>query len=721
MKDALLVTGGCGYIGSHTANRLLERGGRVVVVDDLSTGHHEVARFFERVYGPNQFAFEHVSLLDGDALKASLERHEIRGVVDFAAKCLVEESQREPEAYFETNIVGFQNLLACTPGIPVVKSSTCAVYGELNSDQVPVSETYLDSRLSDDPPRAPGLLPGNVDLETLVGWFEEKVGRGSNYALTERDRARLLLPTSVYGVTKAMDELILEKVRERRSSSVLRYFNVIGAEPLGLLGEDHRPETHLLPLVIEVALGRRDKIVVFGDDYETPDGTAVRDYLYVEDLAEAHIRCIDRLTDEGTGCTLNLGTGVGHSVREIVDAVRKATGHEIPEHLAGRRSGDPSALYAEANAAKKEIGWEASASLEQSVETAWNWHRTNPAGYRAVHERRFNPFWGRWMNIATGRGDRPWHGERESLESEDAPSYDPDCYLCPGNQRASGERNPDYRGVWSFVNDFPALEPNIYEPEESTRPYVTSASRGVCEVINYHHDHSIRMSTMDPSEVEAVIEAWAASYERIGGMPDVRYVLISENRGTVMGNSMPHSHGQIFGYTQIPDLMVVPQVTAFREQGCFVCHANEMEVGDGRRVLTSNDSWIAYVPFAAQLPYDVILAPRDHIPQLLALSKDGRRCLAEILQSTLQGLDKLFDRPYHYSLALTQQPTDDSDVDFHMQVHIASLLRGPGVRKHVVGSDVFGEVINPMDPNHAAAAIRYGMKRAATAADPRAW
>ena len=184
-----------------------------------------------------------------------------------------------------------------------------------------------------------------------------------------------------------------------------------------------------------------------------------------------------------------------------------------------------------------------------------------------------------------------------------------------------------------------------------------------------------------------------------------------------MGNSQLHPHGQVYAYGDVPDLMVEAQIRMFgeyRDRGggaCFVCDVNRLEVEDGRRVVAANDAFVAYVPFAAQFPYDVMIVPLVHAGSLLELDTAARRDLGEIVREVLGGLDRLFDVPYHYSRALIQAPTDGTDYGYHMQVHITSLLRDPGIRKHVVGADIFGRIINPSDPNHSAARIRHAIRR----------
>ena len=718
MEHAVLVTGGAGYIGSHAVRRLLEDHRRVVVLDDLSTGNREVVTLFEQVYGPEQFCFEHVSLLDRDALACVFERHEFCGIIDFAAKILVGESQTAPRLYFDHNVVAFQNLLDIASGLPLVKSSTAAIYGEPRAEHLPLKEDYPQRWIAAGGFDHSQLMPAAVNFDTLLKWCEKH----SAFKLCERDIAMLKIPLNVYGITKMMGERMLHYTEQRTGAPyvVLRYFNTAGADPSRLIGEDHAPETHLIPLILQVALGQRDKLVLFGDDYATPDGTAVRDYLSVVELADAHIKSLDGLLQGGPSATYNLGMGYGWSVKEIVEAARDITGHAIPTAIGARRQGDPATLIADPRRIRRELGWVAQESLREIIDSAWHWHRLHPHGYRVVQEERFNPFWNRWVNIAAHRRDRPWHGETQEMDEVADRAYHPDCYLCPGNARARGDENPNYEGVWTFENDFPALELDAYQTREQLGPYASRTCRGTCEVVVYSRDHAQRLSTLSLAEFVRVIDAWAEIYARLGKKAEIAYPLIFENRGAVMGNSQPHPHGQVYAYGDIPDLMVKPQLAQFashreRTGRCFVCDANRIESQDGRRVVSDRPHALGYVPYAAQFPYDVIITPKAHAPSLLDLQAAQRRDLATVVRDVLRGLDRLFNAPYHYTLALMQAPTNGIDYGYHMQIHITSLLRGPGLRKHVVGADIFGNLINPSDPNTTAEEIRWAMRKATVA------
>lgn len=325
----ILVTGGAGYIGSHTVLRLAEDGHQVVVFDNLSAGHRAAVSSFELIEG---------DLLDLPLLTKTLREHQIEGVIHFAAFALVGESVQNPAKYYRNNIVGTLNLLDAMRTADVsriVFSSTCATYGIPATS--PIDETF---------PQA---------------------------------------PINPYGFTKLCIEQALDDYAAAYGMgyAALRYFNAAGASTRADIGEDHDPESHLIPIVLQVALGQREKISIFGDDYPTPDGTCIRDYIHVDDLAEAHLLALQRIGPDSR-LKLNLGSTYGSSVREVIDACREVTGAEIPEEIAPRREGDPPALVANATRAEEILGWKAQyTEIRQIVETAWRWHRAHPNGYRA--------------------------------------------------------------------------------------------------------------------------------------------------------------------------------------------------------------------------------------------------------------------------------------------------------------------------------------------------
>ena len=327
----VLVTGGAGYIGSHAARALARRGHEVVIYDNLSTGHRELASGFD--------------LVEGNVGDASTFARALRGmdaVMHFAAHSLVSESVQNPRKYFENNVRdGLVLLNTCLQsGVNrLIFSSTAAVYG--NPAEVPIQE---------DAPKAPVNAYGRSKLS-----FE--------YAMQSYDTA--------YGL---------------RFIS-LRYFNAAGSEDSGEIGELHDPETHLIPTALQTATGARLELQIFGNDYDTPDGTCVRDYIHVEDLAEAHVLALEHLAGGGESHILNLGTGNGHTVKEVVNTIERVIGRELPKRIAGRRPGDPAVLLADPTRAQELLGWKAKRSLEQMVASAWKFVQFRSQRAHAVSER----------------------------------------------------------------------------------------------------------------------------------------------------------------------------------------------------------------------------------------------------------------------------------------------------------------------------------------------
>lgn len=329
----LLVTGGAGYVGSVVAARLLDGGHQVTVLDDLSKGHESAV--------PEGVRLVRRSLLDREGLEQTLSGGGYDGVLHFAARSLVGESVARPEVYYRTNVCGTLNLLEAMLRAGVgnlVFSSTAAVYGE----------------------PAPELMPIREDCPALPG--------------------------NPYGATKlAVDRMISDFCAAHGlSATSLRYFNVAGASSDGRFGEDHDPETHLIPLVLQTALGRRDRVEIYGTDYPEdlcPDGTAIRDYIHVEDLARAHLLALESAGDGEHG-VYNLGNGTGFSVRQVVEEARRVTGREIPAVEAPRRAGDPPVLVASSERIRAELGWKPELPrLYDMISDSWSWMRRNPGGY----------------------------------------------------------------------------------------------------------------------------------------------------------------------------------------------------------------------------------------------------------------------------------------------------------------------------------------------------
>lgn len=326
-EGPVLVCGGAGYIGSHCVALLQERGVEVVVLDDLSTGHREA------ITAPLVVA----DLKDRAQIAAALEEHRPRAVVHFAAKCYVGESVTDPAKYYQENVFATWNLLEemRAAGVrDIVFSSTCATYGEPREVPIP-----------DDHPQDPINPYGRTKLHM-------------EHMMADYSRA--------YGLRFA----------------ALRYFNAAGASLDGHIGEDHEPETHLIPLVLQVALGQRDQIMVFGDDYDTRDGTCIRDYIHVNDLADAHLRALRHLQEDRGNLRCHLGTGNGFTVMEIIEAAREITGHPIPARVAPRREGDPAVLVSGGTRARDVLGWEPRrGDVRDVIRDAWGFLSTHPRGY----------------------------------------------------------------------------------------------------------------------------------------------------------------------------------------------------------------------------------------------------------------------------------------------------------------------------------------------------
>jgi len=324
----ILVTGGAGYIGSHTVDLLQKEGYEVVVFDNLVYGHKEAVSC-PLVVG---------DLLDKKAVRKVFEENKFTAVIHFAAYALAGESMSKPGKYFENNILGGLNLLEAMKDFGVkyiVFSSTCAVYGY--PEKLPVTESS---------PLNPVSVYGESKLtfEKILRWYDE-----------------------IYGI----------------KNICLRYFNAAGADLEGRIGEDHQPETHIIPLAIKTALGQQKEFTLFGDDYPTPDGTCIRDYIHVLDLASAHIKALEFLQKENRSDIFNVGTGNGYSNKQILEMVKKISGVDFPIKIAPRRPGDPAAIWADNKKIKKVLGWQPKYSdLEIIIRSAWKWHQSHPFGFK---------------------------------------------------------------------------------------------------------------------------------------------------------------------------------------------------------------------------------------------------------------------------------------------------------------------------------------------------
>ncbi|MVP01711.1 UDP-glucose 4-epimerase GalE [Paenibacillus lutrae] len=326
---AIMVTGGAGYIGSHAVAELLAKGEEVVIVDNLQQGHRNA------ILGGSLYVGD---LRDADFMDTVFRENEIDAVIHFAANSLVGESMTDPAKYYHNNVYGTLCLLDKMKeyGVQrIVFSSTAATYGEpentpiLETDRTQPTNAYGETKLS---------------MEKMIKWFDH-----------------------AHGI----------------KSISLRYFNAAGAHESGQIGEDHQPETHLVPLILQVALGQRQHISVFGEDYDTPDGTCIRDYIHVSDLADAHVLAVEKLRQGGASGVFNLGSGNGFSVKEVIDIAREVTGHPIPAVAEARRAGDPAVLIASSDRAREQLGWKPKRdNLQAIIASAWAWHQAHPQGYK---------------------------------------------------------------------------------------------------------------------------------------------------------------------------------------------------------------------------------------------------------------------------------------------------------------------------------------------------
>jgi UDP-glucose 4-epimerase len=339
----VLVTGGAGYIGSHAALRLVKDGHNVTVIDNLSRGH---ASAIDQIARLGAVHFQHGSVGDRGRVESLLRSHSIDTVLHFAAKAYVGESVEQPLEYYRNNTADALSLIEAMDAAGIrrmIFSSTCATYGEPDSANIPIAETCPQHPIN------PYGWSKRMVEQILFDYADMKRARGEDFAF-----------------------------------AALRYFNVAGCSESGRIGEDHKPETHLIPICLEVALGQREHVRIFGTDYPTPDGTCIRDYVHVDDLIDAHLTTL-RALKAGEARVYNVGIGFGYSVRDIVEACRRVTGAEIPAIDEDRRPGDPPTLFADPTRIKCELGWEARhTSIDDIIATAWAWKKVHPYGYASV-------------------------------------------------------------------------------------------------------------------------------------------------------------------------------------------------------------------------------------------------------------------------------------------------------------------------------------------------
>jgi UDP-glucose-4-epimerase GalE len=324
----ILVVGGAGYIGSNMCKLLKNSGYQPIVLDNLTTGHHQAVKWGPLIKG----SIEDTALLD-----TIFADYQPKAVMHFAALCYVNESMKKPGEYYRNNVAATINLLQTMVANNIsnlIFSSSCATYGE--PLETPITEIHPQH------------------------------------------------PINPYGRTKLMIEQIMADMKAAHDLAYisLRYFNAAGADPEGEIGEDHKPEPHLIPLVLQTALGQRDAISVFGDDYPTKDGTCIRDYIHINDIAQAHLLALERLLNGYSGGAYNLGNGDGYSVKQVIEIAQSVTGKKIPMKMGVRRAGDPGVLISSSQKAREELGWKpVFPDLEDIIATAWKWHREHPEGF----------------------------------------------------------------------------------------------------------------------------------------------------------------------------------------------------------------------------------------------------------------------------------------------------------------------------------------------------
>jgi UDPglucose--hexose-1-phosphate uridylyltransferase len=336
--------------------------------------------------------------------------------------------------------------------------------------------------------------------------------------------------------------------------------------------------------------------------------------------------------------------------------------------------------------------------------------RDENAGAPGVPHRRFNPLSGRWVLVSAGRTARPWLGHTDEPAATSRPSYDPACYLCPGNERAGGERNPDYEGTFASTNDFPALRPDgrpAPEPEPILR---VAAASGTCRVLCFSPRHDLDLALMSPAEIGRVVDLWVEQTAELGRR--YRSVLVFENRGEEMGASNPHPHGQLWASEHVPDVAATEderQRAAIDASGRpLLLEYAELEVREGDRVVLQAPEWLAVVPFWAVWPFEILLMPRRHVARLTGLDDAERRSLAVLLGRLLARYDNLFRRLFPYSMGWHGAPGDAGDDD-HWQLHahvFPPLLRSATTRKFMAGYELLGEEARDLTPEEAAARLR---------------
>ncbi|MCU1321409.1 MAG: galactose-phosphate uridylyltransferase [Acidobacteriaceae bacterium] len=329
--------------------------------------------------------------------------------------------------------------------------------------------------------------------------------------------------------------------------------------------------------------------------------------------------------------------------------------------------------------------------------------------------RRYNPLKQEWVLVSPNRTQRPWQGQTEKTAEPAGLQFDPECYLCPGNVRAGGARTDVYKSTYVFENDYAALKPDVPDltvDEAAKGLLIAEGESGVCRVICFSPRHDLTLAKMSVGEIRAVVDVWTEQSVELGASPDIRYVQIFENRGAMMGASNPHPHGQVWASRSLPNEIVAEQKgqAAYRAEhgNCLLCAYRELEMGLGERVVASNESFVAVVPYWAVWPFEVMVLPVRHVADLQSMTPAERDGLAEILKTVTATYDKVFDTPFPYSMGLHPQPCDgEVHPEWHFHAHFyPPLLRSATIRKFMVGFELLGGPQRDITPETAAEMLR---------------
>jgi UDPglucose--hexose-1-phosphate uridylyltransferase len=326
--------------------------------------------------------------------------------------------------------------------------------------------------------------------------------------------------------------------------------------------------------------------------------------------------------------------------------------------------------------------------------------------------RRFNPLRGEWVIVSPHRNNRPWQGTVDAPETQATATYDPACYLCPGNARAGGGRNPQYTSTFTFDNDFPALVRNLQTRHTGDDLLIAQSERGVCRVLCFSPRHDLTLARMDGAGIRAVVDAWIDEYAALAAVPGLAYATIFENRGAAMGASNPHPHCQIWATEHIPNepSLELDALTAYRARkgSCLLCDYVALELSGGERIVCVNDAFVALVPFWAAWPFETLVVSRRHVGTLPSLRNDERDALADILRHLTTRYDNVFETSFPYSMGFHQQPLVGGSPDMaHLHAHFyPPLLRSAAIRKFMVGFELLGSPQRDVTPEDAAARLR---------------